>query len=608
MRFTTDHCLHCSTPGQPKETFRGTPYWFCNDECYTEACNKYVPKEWQGPYPDHPEFQERLANEPNLPDYMDDTLVAFKQLSARWYATQGEQYYKASQKIESRLRAQMEHDQRENEKKDRIAQEKEDEKQRKLDEKREAEEEEERLAKEAEAAKLEPRDIPPELRLEHTLLLAPSGQGKTQTLLNMILREYLDDNDNYTSDTPAIVLIDPKGFAVETLRRNAILSDYYARTVVIDPFDHPAIGLFQTSDRNPAQLISDIAYIFSTTDQNLTGKQAPCFSFCATLLFKIQNANLFTLLDLLDDRTDKKPPNPIFIEAIKTLPEVPRRFFQTDYYSSNYAATREQIKSRVWGVLQNDHLTVMLNAKTRKLDLVEHIRRRNLVLVNTRMVDLKEAHQTFGRYIISLVQDAIQAKKHKHPVYLIIDEFQEFADEIFTPRMLRLIREYGGGVTMAFQNMFCVELNDNTRNGIVTNTSIKYAATPEGADAPYLAKSMRCTPDFLQSVHKSKTHGHFACFVRNLTPPLKHPFIHTEKFLWANEWPQITEKEHKALKARNKAALADTRTAPVKSAASVPAPGEVRPRTPAKDETVEGDKLIITPESDPSRPAPWRRT
>jgi hypothetical protein len=31
--------------------------------------------------------------------------------------------------------------------------------------------------------------------------------------------------------------------------------------------------------------------------------------------------------------------------------------------------------------------------------------------------------------------------------------------------MLRLIREYGGGVVMAFQDMFCNEMNDNTRTG-----------------------------------------------------------------------------------------------------------------------------------------------
>jgi hypothetical protein len=45
--------------------------------------------------------------------------------------------------------------------------------------------------------------------------------------------------------------------------------------------------------------------------------------------------------------------------------------------------------------------------------------------------------------------------------------------------MLRLIREYGGGVVMAFQDMFCNEMNDNTRTAITTNTSIKYAASPE---------------------------------------------------------------------------------------------------------------------------------
>ncbi len=69
----------------------------------------------------------------------------------------------------------------------------------------------------------------------------------------------------------------------------------------------------------------------------------------------------------------------------------------------------------------------MLNANTRKVDFTRYIRERKIVLVNTRITQLKEAHQTLGRYIIALTLDSIQSRQGRDPVYLVIDEFQEFA-------------------------------------------------------------------------------------------------------------------------------------------------------------------------------------
>ena len=346
----------------------------------------------------------------------------------------------------------------------------------------------------------------------------------------------------------------PKGLVVERLSKLQIFKD---RAVVVDPLDAPALNLFQTLGRDPAQLISDFSYIFSTTKQKLTGKQTTCFSFCARLLFTLQSANLITLLDLLDDRRDKRPPNLIFQDAIPKLPDMARRFFEQDYYSQNYASTREEIKARVYGVAQNEILAAMFNAKTRKLDIAKCIRERKIVLVNTRMTQLAEDHQTLGRYIIALVQDAIQSVKPAHPVYLVIDEFQEFADAEKTPRLLRLLREYNGGAVIAHQNMFCAELDEATRTAISTNTSIKYASSPEGQDLNYMARDLRCDPDWLKAQHKSETHAKFACYVRGMG--LTHPFIVHSEFGWIEKWPKMSDEDYRVLRATNKAALEDMR-------------------------------------------------
>ncbi len=125
--------------------------------------------------------------------------------------------------------------------------------------------------------------------------------------------------------------------------------------------------------------------------------------------------------------------------------------------------------------------------------------------------------------------------------------------------MLRLLREYGGGAVIAHQNMYCPELDDDTRNAISTNTSIKYCTSPEGQDLNYMARDLRCESDFLKSMHKSDTHANFACFVRGIC---QHPFIVESEFGWIDKWPKMSDVENREMRAMNKAALADTHTVP----------------------------------------------
>src|ERR1041385_4650234 len=154
---------------------------------------------------------------------------------------------------------------------------------------------------------LAPRPIPTKLRLEHVHILGPSGSGKTTLLQNLFLEDLIESRKNSADlilkdAPPAYIIIDPKGLMVDRLSKLTLFSEeqyYKDKLVIIDPLDAPQLSLFKTLERDPAQLISDFSYIFSTTKQKLTGKQASCFGFCARLLFNVPNANLETLLDLL---------------------------------------------------------------------------------------------------------------------------------------------------------------------------------------------------------------------------------------------------------------------------------------------------------------------
>ena len=431
------------------------------------------------------------------------------------------------------------------------------------------------------------KPIPEKLRFEHTHILGPSGSGKTSLILDIILRDLNEDSP------PAYIIIDPKGELVDQISRLAEFNNSWKdRLVIVDPLDSPALNVFQSSGRNPAQIISTFSYIFSTTRQTLTGKQDTCFAFCISLLFKISRSNLFTFLDLLDDRTVKdKPSDPQFTSTISNLTkhyeQAMRRFFEVDFYSPSYRSTRTEIKTRLWEVLKDEHLFAMLNATERRLDIAECIRDRKIVLVNTRMATLKIGHQTLGRYILSLAVDAIQSRvdipeEEWHPVYLVIDEFQEFADEIKVPEMLRLIRVYKAGAILAHHNMYCTEFNDDIRTAISTNTSIKYATSPRGKDLNYVVRDFQCDPDFLtKECVKTDTHGRFDCYFTGL----QYPFLHEFPFGHIDDFPKMSDDDYRLLRQANK----DNLTALVP--AETPSISPELPEADAPAEEPDGTKL-----------------
>ncbi|TWH96163.1 type IV secretion system DNA-binding domain-containing protein [Bradyrhizobium daqingense] len=629
----------------PDGKFMGMPYWFCSVECYKKAVRKFLEPRY--------DFDRQAEDDDDYKEHVENATVEYYVKARPGFGLLGSLFSKtawmserdfvqperekaldafltrkqseitgAELELHNRLYAEWMHQiDEENKKNEAEAAKRQDQiiklakEEKEREEKRQRELEIEMAQQQAVKEMLSPKEIPQHIRYEHTHVLGPSGSGKTTLLQNNLLKDFVEN-----SNPPAYIVVDPKGLMVERLARLKTFSD---RVVIVDPADAPALNLFATDGRDPAQLVSDFSYIFSTTKQKLTGKQAACFQFCARMLFSLPGANLETLLDLLDDRINRKPPNPLFETVIKKLPSIPRRFFESDFYSANYASTREEIKSRIYGIAGNETLAVMFNAATRKLDLGKCIRDRKIVLVNTRLSQLKEAHQTLGRYILSLAQDAIQSRNDKHPVYVMIDEFQEFADSEKTPQLFRLLREYNGGAIVAHQNMYCDELDEATRNAISTNTSIKYASSPEAQDLNYMARDLRCSPDFLKHVHKSESDAYFACFVRGMHPPLEHPFIHDTQLGWIDEWPKISDAEYHALRERNKRMLQDSPLA-FDGAAAFAAPKHdwratlggadvnepiVQKQGPPSAVISQGSGQHIASAEvlDPSKPAPWKR-
>ena len=109
----------------------------------------------------------------------------------------------------------------------------------------------------------------------------------------------------------------------------------------------------------------------------------------------------------------------------------------------------------------------MFSHQKSKLDLFAEMNAGKVILIDTAKDLLKEnGTEVFGRFFIALIANAAQERATLHPsarlpCFVYIDEFQEYIDEEKTPEMLQLLREYNVGVTIAHQNMYAAQLNDD---------------------------------------------------------------------------------------------------------------------------------------------------
>ena len=309
-----------------------------------------------------------------------------------------------------------------------------------------------------------PLDIDQQIKFDHTLCLASSGAGKTTLMFDEILENLKK------SDPPAMVIIDPKGTVLKEISSlacfhptNGIHKD---RLIIIDPSDiegPPAFNLFKPTNESRAghydanartvlenKVVELLQYIFSSRKQILTGKQAPCFSAVCRLMLKLPDPGLPLLFDILNEQQSEKRQSlencpALWRAAVARLPELSGRFFKEQYFT-NYTSTRDEISSRLYGIVEHPSIQSVFNARENKFDMFEALQTGKTVIVNVPNALLTSAGaELFGRYMIALTLAAaferitIRDKSKWRPAFLYIDEFQEFADEDKSTELLRLV-------------------------------------------------------------------------------------------------------------------------------------------------------------------------
>jgi len=409
--------------------------------------------------------------------------------------------------------------------------------------------------------------IPKATRFEHTMILAGSGHGKTQTLQHLLVQ----DLEEVRAGNASLVVIDSQGDLISNIAHLEMFApnktDGMAeRLLLIDPnqVEHPpALNLF---DLNMERINSYSAaerekimngtvelynYIFGALlGAEMTQKQSVIFTFLARLMLAIPDATIETLRDVMENGDAYRP-------YMDRLDGTARKFFETQFFDKSFSDTKKQILRRLWGVLGNPAFERMFANRRNRVDMFSAINSGSVVLVNTAKDFLQQEWcEIFGRFFIALVaQAAIQRaaipENKRLKTYLYIDEASDYFDD-HVASLLNTARKYRVGVTIANQTL--TQMETDIRATVMANTSIKLAGGTNAKDARVMASEMHCEADFIQSMKKGEGHTEFACMVRNVTP---HAVRMSVPFGVMERLPKMSNEQYEALLALNHKRVCD---------------------------------------------------
>lgn len=367
-----------------------------------------------------------------------------------------------------------------------------------------------------------------ETRFSHVHVIGGSGAGKTQLLQNLIL------HDLESEEPPALIIVDSQRDLINKLSHLEIFSPTTGtldhKLTIISPRDidaPPAINIFDLNrgrldhyapemrEQVVAGVIQTFDYLFTgLLGADLTAKQSVFFRFVARLMLALpetmgRNATILDMMNLMDD------PSP-YRDAIRTLPAIPRNFFERDFQATGFRQTKEQIRYRLQAILENPTLERLFTSERTKIDLFSEMNNGGIILIDTAKDFLKDGSAHFGRLFISLVLQAALERAtipeaKRRPAFLIVDEAADYFDDNIDD-LLTQVRKYKLGCLFAHQ--FLDQCSSSLRASLAANTASKFCAGLSVADARTMAAELRTTPEAILKQKKLT----FSCFIRNVTP------------------------------------------------------------------------------------------
>ncbi|SEN54093.1 hypothetical protein SAMN04488077_1205 [Roseovarius tolerans] len=372
--------------------------------------------------------------------------------------------------------------------------------------------------------------LKPEYRYEHTHIIGGSGHGKTQLLQDLIL-------DDLVNEDISIVIIDSQENMLEKLL-HVVPPE---RLVYLDP-THPefslALDTFRggSSEDEVTTSVDLYEFMFASLENELTAKQQTVYRYVSRLLFEVPNANLLTMLDVLEHGTAN------YRKYMLNLNPVVINFFdnQFDVKRGQYGETRNQIAQRLYRLLENPTLQRMFTAPVGKIDLGKELQKPSVILINTASGSISiEGARLLGRYMIAQIASFSLSGNKTVPTMLYIDEAQEYLSAApIVVRMFQQGRKRRLGITAAHQDLGAFA-DPALRSTLSANTTIKLAGGVSGEDVAAMARDMRVTKAEIDAMPKNS----FLCSVRGVGT-----IVRKTDFLRLENSPQKSPQQITAIK------------------------------------------------------------
>ncbi len=324
--------------------------------------------------------------------------------------------------------------------------------------------------------------ISPQDSLEHTIILGPTGSGKSTTMLNLIIA------DIYAGRS--VLVIDPKEDLVTSILES-IPEGRAKDVVVISPSDPCPVGFNPLSLPGDPTLIADsiLAVFKEIFAENWGIRSQDILSAALLTLIQTKGASLLWLPDLLTNDQFRRDITSKLEDRVVLKP------FWKHYDAMREAERRQEIApvlNKIRQFLYRPGLRSVLGQSDPKFQLTDLFYQRKIVLVplNKGMVG-PEVARLLGSLIVGLTWTLALSRASippdkRHLVSLYIDELQDY---LCLPTSLSdalaQARGLGVGITMAHQ--YRAQLPPDIRAGVDANARNKICFGLNAIDAKEVA-------------------------------------------------------------------------------------------------------------------------
>lgn len=324
--------------------------------------------------------------------------------------------------------------------------------------------------------------ISPKDALEHTVLLGPTGSGKSTAMQSLILSDIRAGR--------SVLVLDPKADLVTDILAR-IPEERKDDVVVIDPSDPCPVGFNPLAYNQDPSLTADaiLAVFQELFAQNWGIRSADVLSGALLTLAKIKGANLLWLPQLLTDETFRKKITAQIRDTIALQP------FWAHYEAMRDSERRTEIApvlNKLRQITYRPGLRNVLGQSEPKFSLTDLFYQRRIVLIplNRGLIGAESA-RLLGSLIVGLtwslaLSRANVAPEKRHVVSVYIDELQDYLS-LPTSFSDALAQARGLGVAYTVAHQYRGQLPPDIKAGIDANCRNKIVFGLNSDDAKDMA-------------------------------------------------------------------------------------------------------------------------